>query len=130
MSRKIVFDFYNVLYDRESRSISEEVLNIVKDLKDMGEDLYLFTNSGKWFLEEKDRETPFLKYFTNVIACENDCKKPSEEAFEKLLEIVGGKYEDILLIDDSEFNIEEAKKLGIMGERFVNADSLRKVFGV
>jgi len=32
MAKKVLFDFYNVLYDKESGEVSQDVLNVVKDL--------------------------------------------------------------------------------------------------
>ncbi len=129
MSRKVLFDFYNVLYDREKRGVSTDVLSVVMDLKKKGVDLYLFTNSRECFLKENDTVTPFLKYFTKVVSCDG-CRKPSKESFEKLLETVGGKYEDMFLVDDSDTNIQEARKFGIHGTQYIDADTLREVFGV
>lgn len=129
MGKKVVFDFYNVLYLKENDEISQDVLNVVKDLSKNGFELYLFTNSSIDFLKRNDSKVPFLKYFRKVVSC-GEYRKPSKEAFQKLVDELDCEYGDIIMIDDSERNIKEAQKLGIIGVQYIDAGSLRKFFGV
>jgi len=129
MGKKVVFDFYNVLYHKEGDKISQDVLNVVKELSKNGFELYLFTNSSIDFLEKNDSKVPFLKYFRKIVSC-NEYRKPSKEAFEKLVDELECEYGDIIMVDDSERNIKEGQKLGIIGVQYTDVRSLRKFFGV
>ncbi|HOV29891.1 MAG TPA: HAD-IA family hydrolase [Candidatus Dojkabacteria bacterium] len=129
MAKKVAFDFYNVLYDKESGEVSQDVLNVVKDLSKNGFEVYLFTNSSIDFLKKNDLKIPFIKYFRKIISC-NEYRKPSKEAFEKLVNEIKCEYGDIIMIDDSERNVKEGQKLGIIGVQYTDVGSLRKFFGV
>ncbi len=129
MPKKVVFDFYNVLYSKENKGISSDVLGVVKDLADNNFELYLFTNSSNDFLRKNDSKIPFMKYFRKIVSCD-EYKKPSIESFQKLKKELDCRYEDIIMIDDSEENIKEAEKLGIIGVQYTDTRSLRRFFGV
>ena len=84
MPKKVVFDFYNVLYSKENKGISSDVLCVVKDLADNNFELYLFTNSSNDFLRKNDSKIPFMKYFRKIVSCD-EYKKPSIENVTKSL---------------------------------------------
>lgn len=122
----IVFDFYNVLYDSDKKEVDTEVLEILKLLKNKYT-LYLFTNSSMEFLKYNDSKTPFLNLFSkHVSVLEYGLHKPDKESFELLSNEIGLKPNELLLIDDKEGNIEEAKKYGFNTIHFIDVDILKE----
>ncbi len=124
MYKSIVFDFSNVLYEFHNGGVCNDMINLLNCLYELNIPLYIFTNSREFVVENIDEQFHFLKYFKSVEYC-NIYKKPNEKAFEKLIELIGSKPSDIILIDDSDINISVAKKLGIIGIRYIDIDDLK-----
>lgn len=54
------------------------------------------------------------------------CSKPNEEIYRKMLESGNMKAEETLFVDDSEKNIEAAKRVGIKGLKVNNGEDWRE----
>ena len=121
----ILFDFVNVLYDPIRKELNEDVLAYVKELKERGIPLFLFTNVTSEKLILYDKKLDFLKYFTK--ATNGDLYvKPDVRAYECLEAFTGEKFEEMIYIDDSFENVEIGKTLGIKGIQFVDIKSLKR----
>ena len=65
----------------------------------------------------------FERYF---LSCEMGLLKPDPNFFTAMLEDLGVPPEDCLFIDDTQPNVEAAKKLGITALHFRGVDTLRQ----
>lgn len=67
----------------------------------------------KNIFNEKKRDKPFDEYFTRAFySCNIGLRKPNPECYEWVLNELSAEARKTLLIDDSEGNIEGAKKAG------------------
>ena len=67
----------------------------------------------KNIFSEKKRDKPFDEYFTRAFySCNIGLRKPNPECYEWVLNELSAEARKTLLIDDSEGNIEGAKKAG------------------
>lgn len=123
--KAILFDFVNVVYNPRERILNSDVLSLLVDIKEQCIPLYLFTNVSKESLDKYDEELHFKEYFVSFIT--NDIYlKPDIRAYEKLQDITGFKYGDMLLVDDNQQNINTCKELGMDGIVFSTAMNLRE----
>jgi HAD superfamily hydrolase (TIGR01509 family) len=121
--KKILFDFWDVIYSRED-GFDTELIGILEILYKNGYELYLFTNTRRNFVEDIDRGVDFLKFFKKKIYCE-EFQKPNPKAYEDLEEILGCKFEEMIFIDDDEEKLLVGSSFGIMGILFENTKSLK-----
>jgi len=93
----------------------EKMLEIVKKLREKGIKCYLATNQEKYRTQYMRKNMKFEKLFDFVFSsAEIAYKKPEKEFYECILNNLkekGIKVEETLSFDDSEKNINEAKKL-------------------
>lgn len=121
----VLLDFYNVLYNPKEGKLDKGVISLLVELKEKDIPIYLFTNILTKRLKQFEDQFHFEQYFDGVISGDMYFK-PEPEAFERLEEITGRNFEDILFIDDSVKNIEVGKSFGIKGIVFVGAEDLRE----
>lgn len=120
----VLVDFYNVLYNPQKGELDKDVISLLVELREKGIPIYLFTNILTKRLKLFEDQFHFEQYFDGVISGDMYLK-PEPEAFEKLEEITGSNFEDMIFIDDSTKNIEVGKSFGIKGIVFVGAEDLR-----
>lgn len=118
--KKILFDFWNVIYFRDY-GLNIELITFLELLYSRGYELCLFTNTRSDFIEEVDANIPFLKFFSRVIYCEQ-YRKPDIRAYENLEKELECKFEDMIFVDDEKENILVAESFGIMGVLFENTE--------
>ena len=122
--KDILFDFVNVLYDPIRKELKEDILAYVKELKESGVPLFLFTNVPSERLVIYDERLDFLKYFNK--ATNGDIYvKPDIKAYESLEEFTGRKFEEMIFVDDSLENVGVAKSFGIVGIQFTEVEKLK-----
>lgn len=124
MSKKIVFDFYRVIYVPEKKTVNYEILEILKSLKENNISLYLFTNTSPHFVTKLDEEYDFLQYFEGTIY-NMEYPKPHSKSFQKLINMLSSDPGDIILVDDSLLNISIAEELGIIGVQYLKVNELK-----
>lgn len=109
----------------------EGMTELVHDLKNNSEKLYLVSNISKGFADNYKS----VKWIDDVLCCFDGLVfsgvvgkvKPDREIFEHLLGTYNLKPEECLFIDDSTKNIEGAAQAGIRGYLFDgDAEKLRK----
>ncbi len=126
MISALVFDFNGVLLNARTHQMDLDMIDLVKELYDLNITVHLFSNTSKGAIYFLDSKFDFLKYFKHVVLVEDTgLSKPSDEAFENLLNILGIKSEDIVYIDDGGDNIRQAEKYGMKVIRFINEAKLR-----
>ena len=125
----VVFDVSGVIVD--FGRFDEEMWNLVKDLKEAGYKLAIFTNaetSNHRVLQEKiglEGSSVFEKIikssFTGFL-------KPNPQSYKNVESILGASGQDILFVDDSKGNTSVAKKLfNWQVYIFGNVEELRKI---
>ncbi len=126
MIKSIVFDFNGVILDSSTHHINEDMIELLQDLHESDLNLYLFSNTSKYAINMLDAKYGFLKYFKKIILVEDTgLSKPSNAAFENLLEMVETSGEEIAYVDDGMDNRIQAKKYGMTPLSFVDVDRLR-----
>lgn len=102
------------------------MIDLLRDLFESDFQLYLFSNTSKQAIHILDAKYDFLKYFKDRILVEDTgLSKPSDAAFENLLEVTRDPSEETVFIDDGKDNLRQAKRFGMIAIPFVDADRLR-----
>lgn len=104
----------------------EESLRFLDDLRHRYK-IFLLSNTNHihidWFknrFHETKREKPFDEYFSRVFySCDIGLRKPDVECYEWVLNELSVEAGKTLFIDDSEGNIEGAKKAGLQTIRLL-----------
>lgn len=87
---------------------------LLKQLKELGYQIYILSNYGKTFYEERKPFFQFLEYVDGmVISYQEKQIKPEPEIYETLLSRYGICPEEAVFFDDLPANLEAAKKFGI-----------------
>ncbi|MBR3116915.1 MAG: HAD family phosphatase [Bacilli bacterium] len=107
-------------------TISDDIINIVKELKNKGYNIYLLSNTSDPVINEfKDHE--IFKYFDGfVLSCKINMLKPNNGIYEYILNKYNLIPEECLFIDDREDNMATANRFGING-RYVNKDDVEDI---
>ena len=97
------------------RPFNDEVLELIKLLKEKQYKLYILSNNNKE-AEKYLTELPIFKNFDGwVFSCDYQLKKPDPKLYNILFETYNLKPEECFFIDDKQTNIEIGKKLGMNG---------------
>ena len=107
-------------------TISDEIVNIVKELKNKGYNLYILSNTSKQVVDEfKNHE--IFKYFDGfVLSYKINMLKPNKGIYKYLLDTYNLIPEECLFIDDRKDNMDTANEFGING-RNVNKDDIEDI---
>jgi epoxide hydrolase-like predicted phosphatase len=98
--------------------IDEDLVNLIKQLRNKGYKTALLSNGNHAFFERKVYQTyPYFKNLFDeiVISSEIGITKPDKGIYLHTLEKINSKPEDSLFIDDRQINIDGAVKVGING---------------
>lgn len=124
--QSIVFDFQGVLLDLETRTIKNEMLELLQELNDLDLKLYIFSNTGRERVETYDQKYHFLKFFDKAIyPNEVGYSKPSNEAFKFFFNSVGIIPQETVFVDDNLNNLRQGENYGMIGIKYINVDRLR-----
>lgn len=97
------------------QNLLHDSITIVKQLKQHGYHLYLFSNIGeKTFKDFSKTHQNILQFFDGIIYTQehdNWIQKPSKQAFNKLLDLTHQKASNCLFIDNCKKNIISAQNL-------------------
>ncbi|NUJ98048.1 HAD-IA family hydrolase [Candidatus Gracilibacteria bacterium] len=109
----------------------EKMLEIVKKLRKKGIKCCIATNQEKYRTQFMRKNMKFGELFDFVFSsAEIAYKKPEKEFYEFILNYLNKKgieAEETLFFDDSEKNINEAKKVGINGFFYKNFEEFEEV---
>ena len=121
-------------WEKTVESELSEPVEVLKKLKKAGYPVYALTNfSAEKFALTLNRFEFFKNFDGIVVSAEEKTVKPEAKIFEILCQRYALKPEECLFIDDSEINIEGAKKLGFKTILFKYPDLLEpqiKSFGL
>lgn len=94
----------------------EENIEILKNLKKKGYNLFVLSNFHRPAFEQVQKEWEFFDEFDGgVISCYCHLLKPNQRIYELLLARYGLIPEETLFIDDTKINVEKAEKIGMGG---------------
>lgn len=109
------------------RVINQNVISIIKNLKEKGYRLGIFSNftkSGAQFIKNNSLITSLFD--TIVISSEIALAKPNHDAYKYLINKLDLPPQEIIFIDDSQINIDAAENIGIKSILFKNSPILKK----
>jgi 2-haloacid dehalogenase len=100
---------------------------ILRDVKAAGHPVYALTNWSAETYPVAERRFEFLSWFDGIVVSGRvGLRKPDPAIFRHLLERFGLEAERTLFVDDSERNVEAARRLGFEALRFESAPQLRR----
>lgn len=108
-------------------STNPEMLRWIANLDDAGLTTALLSNMQHDMAAYARKNFPWLKHFDHqILSCELRLIKPDPAIFQKSIERIGAKPEEILFVDDRQPNIDGARSTGIAAIRFENTKQLRQ----
>jgi HAD superfamily hydrolase (TIGR01509 family) len=127
MIKVIAFDLNGVLFPTP-KQINKQVYNFIKECKSLGYMLVISSNASKGSFEWRNSKFGLMDVFDGrIISSDIGMRKPSKKFFQYMIDILGHKPEEILFVDDSDVNIENASDLGIECIKYEDENSLQKV---
>jgi len=98
--------------------------NVLARLSNTGVTLAMLSDTTPMFAQSR-RELVFSHYFDHIfLSFEIGYKKPDPRAFNVVTEYYRVPPEEVFFIDDSQKNVDAAKKLGMDAVKFINAKEL------
>jgi len=99
-------------------SVDEQVVEIIKELKENGIKCYLATNQEKYRAQYLEKQMGFGTLFDDMFLSSNiGHKKPERAYYEFILNEMKNKHniepQEIMFFDDAQENVDVAKELGI-----------------
>lgn len=105
----------------------EDVVDILKELKDEGSKIYFLSNFHLLAYEDVYKRYEFFKYFDGgILSYKEKLMKPEEDIYTKLIKTYGISPKKSIFIDDTKENIEGAIRLGFKTILFTNSIDLRE----
>lgn len=124
-----------------TQKVNQKMLIILKNLKQNGYELHLFSNIGLVIYNDAKNKFPeIFDCFDKIIVPSKGngyIRKPHKNAFENYLTQIGHEFNNnfiknslkqIIFIDDKLKNIENGEKYGMIGIKFKNYDQLLQEF--
>lgn len=103
---------------------SQEIIDLIKKLKKTYK-IIIFTNNFSYNLEKYFEKLGLANLFDHlIISSEHKVIKPNPVFYQKMLETVQLKPEEILFIDDTQDNVDAGNKLGIKSFLYRNSQTL------
>jgi HAD superfamily hydrolase (TIGR01509 family) len=104
--------------------INQDVISIIESLKQDFK-IVLCSNALATFLRQILKENDLEHLFDEIIiSSEIRLVKPDPSFFERSLEIIGEKPENLIFIDDNPLNVSSAQNLGIESHLFKSIDDI------
>ncbi|MBL8148524.1 MAG: HAD-IA family hydrolase [Blastocatellia bacterium] len=104
----------------------EKIEELLLELKESGQRLWIHSNYSVWFSEVRAR-LGFDRFFEGyILSYDIGVRKPDREAYQKALSIIGERAESSIFIDDRLVNVEAACKIGMQGIVFEETEKLRQ----
>jgi 2-haloacid dehalogenase len=117
---------YDTHWEESLTGTYDETIEIARQLKRAGWQLYLLSNFSSEKFELVRLQYDFLNLFDDmVISGEHETIKPEPEIFNIMLKRIGRKADECVFIDDSLANIETARRLGFYAIHYQSPTQLR-----
>jgi epoxide hydrolase-like predicted phosphatase len=112
---------------RENMTEIKGTREIIETLKEERYTLGLLSVHAKEWILHCEKQFDYHKLFKSVMySFETGVSKPDKKAFELILKKLKVNPKECLFVDDYVKNIDAAKKLGMKGIQFINANQLKK----
>lgn len=98
---------------------------LVEGLAKGGYELHLFSNYPSWWRHVEERVGLSAHAEWTFVSCDYGVRKPSERAFEAILEAIGAAPRECVFVDDTSANCRRARTLGIDAIEFTGAEPLQ-----
>lgn len=106
--------------------INKDLLEFIKSLKEKYK-IGLLSNFTHEWLREVINENHLKSYFDQIlISSEQKLIKPELEFFQKIFDLLGINKDEVIFIDDREYQIDAANKFGIKSIQYTSNDQLKK----
>lgn len=105
---------------------NEEVMEIVKEIKERGYKVALLSNTVEPHENYNKKRGDFDLFPQVFLSNEIGMRKPDKNIYEYVAKAMGVKFEECVFIDDEEVNVEAARKLGIHAILFKNVTQLKE----
>lgn len=106
--------------------INRELLKFIKPLKEKYK-IGLLSNFTHEWLREVINENHLSEYFDQIlISSEQKLIKPELEFFQKMFDLLGVNKEQVIFIDDRDYQVEAAEKFGIKSILFTSNEQLQR----
>lgn len=104
------------------------MMQVVKELKnDPRHHIYGLTNWSMETFPQARKKFEILQQIDNyVVSGDVKMVKPNPDIYQLLIDRFGLNVRDCVFVDDNPANVETARRLGMKGIRFKNAEELRK----
>lgn len=103
-----------------------DTLELVKDVKRAGNQIFALSNMPFLSIEHLEREHTFFELFDHkVISCRISKVKPHREIYEYLLNEYGLAAEETVFLDDTAVNLDEPARMGIHVIHFQSVNQAR-----
>ena len=119
-------DLINFIKNQPKREINQNVVDIIKALKNKKYKLGLLSNNTT---EEgqKIKDSFAAKYFDVIlISADIGYMKPQKQAFEMLAEKLGVRLSELVFIDDAEHSLRGSKEIGYHPVIYTDCKNLRQ----
>lgn len=104
---------------------NDDVLKLVRELRESGAGTAILTNGTDTVREEISRLGIEGAFDRIINSAEIGVRKPEPAAYRRALDDLSTRPSQALLVDDSPFNIEGARRVGMHGLLFVNPLQLK-----
>jgi len=98
---------------------------LVESLKSLGLKVALLTNVSPQYAEVLEKAGHYQPFDTRILSFEVGAWKPEQQIFKIALDTLEVQPEESLFIDDTDVNVQAAKKLGLHGIVFKNTKQLK-----
>lgn len=105
-------DFYKV-YNNLDNSLYNDTIKIIKELKKKHYKIGLLSNLRLMDFNRYKEQLKQLNFDYMFLSYEMKCIKPSTDIYEKVVNTIGIKSQNIIFFDDNEKNVQVALKNGI-----------------
>lgn len=106
--------------------INEQIVKVIRDLKQKGINCYLATNNERYRTEYMVQKLEFEKIFAKIFSSAYiGLKKPQVEFYDYILNEIGFKKDEVMFWDDQAEELEDVKKQGYMIEKYTDFTSFR-----
>lgn len=107
--------------------VVEEVIDLVKKVKEQGVTTILCTNNEKYRVLHIKNKFSFDDIFDHVVASYDiGAKKPDKEIFDRVVEVANARKEEIVFCDDDEEHVEAARNYGMKVILFKDIEQLKQ----
>jgi len=110
------------------KRLNPATVRLMRDIKGTGISLGILSNMPSDFLAWARQNVPvFGEVDMAIFSCDCNLLKPETAIYERLKNVLGCEYAQIVFFDDNQDNIVKARELGIQGYVWEGAEAAREI---